>query len=84
MKISRSIVGIFSSTLTTNILFGKEYNVKLFQQVIHAAALEAVSYNVLYDKRIFKCCLLIEDLAQLPQGMNTLVGDRGVMLSGVR
>ncbi|CAF0789068.1 unnamed protein product [Adineta steineri] len=54
---------IFSSTLKNNILFGKEYNHKLFQRVIQATALDT-------------------DLEQLSQGVNTLVGDQGVMLSG--
>ncbi|CAF4098406.1 unnamed protein product [Adineta steineri] len=54
---------IFSSTLKNNILFGKEYNHKLFQRVIQATALDT-------------------DLDQLSQGVNTLVGDQGVMLSG--
>ena len=35
-------LGIFSSTLKKNILFGKEYDPTLFRKVIHAAALEAV------------------------------------------
>ncbi|CAF0930502.1 unnamed protein product [Adineta steineri] len=54
---------IFSSTIKNNILFGKEYNHKLFQRVIEATALDI-------------------DLEQLSQGVNTLVGDQGVMLSG--
>ncbi|CAF4026024.1 unnamed protein product [Adineta steineri] len=54
---------IFSSTIKNNILFGKEYNHKLFQRVIEATALDI-------------------DLDQLSQGVNTLVGDQGVMLSG--
>ncbi|CAF4258245.1 unnamed protein product, partial [Adineta steineri] len=52
-----------SSTIKNNILFGKEYNHKLFQRVIEATALDI-------------------DLDQLSQGVNTLVGDQGVMLSG--
>ncbi|CAF3363605.1 unnamed protein product [Rotaria sp. Silwood1] len=33
-------LGIFSSTIKDNVLFGKEYNSKLFQHVIHATALD--------------------------------------------
>ncbi|CAF3567650.1 unnamed protein product [Adineta steineri] len=54
---------IFSSTIKNNILFGKEYNHKLFQRVIYATALDT-------------------DFIQLSHGINTLVGDQGVMLSG--
>ncbi|CAF4354696.1 unnamed protein product [Rotaria socialis] len=32
---------IFSSTVKNNIIFGKEYNSKLFQRVVHATALDA-------------------------------------------
>ncbi len=35
-------LGIFSSTIKNNILFGEDYDHKLFQRVIHAAALEEV------------------------------------------
>ncbi len=36
------VVGIFSSSVKKNILFGKEYDHQLFRRVIRAAALEAV------------------------------------------
>ena len=42
MELSQFDLGIFSSTIKNNILFGKDYNHKLFQRVIHAAALEEV------------------------------------------
>jgi ABC-type multidrug transport system fused ATPase/permease subunit len=35
-------LGIFSSTVKKNILFGKEYDRKLFQRVMHATALDSV------------------------------------------
>jgi hypothetical protein len=35
-------IRIFSSTIKENILFGKEYNHKLFQRVIHTIALDMV------------------------------------------
>ena len=41
-KDSDFCIGIFSSTLKKNILFGKEHDPTLFRKVIHAAALEAV------------------------------------------
>jgi ABC-type transport system involved in cytochrome bd biosynthesis fused ATPase/permease subunit len=63
-KYNHTGLGIFSSSIKNNILFGEEYDHKLFQRVIHAAALE-------------------EDFAQWPHGVKTLVGDQGVMLSGV-
>ncbi|CAM4841394.1 unnamed protein product [Rotaria magnacalcarata] len=42
---------IFSSTVKNNILFGKEYNSKLFQRVVRATALDAVSRNFLRNDR---------------------------------
>ncbi len=36
------LLGIFSSTIKDNILFGKEYNHKLFERVVHATALDTV------------------------------------------
>jgi hypothetical protein len=36
------VVGIFSSTVKNNVLFGKEYNQKLFQRVINVTALDIV------------------------------------------
>ncbi len=42
-----SPIGIFSSTVKKNILFGEEYDSQLFRRVVHAAALEAVcSYQI--------------------------------------
>jgi ABC-type multidrug transport system fused ATPase/permease subunit len=42
MKLYYTELGIFSSTIKNNILFGKDYDDKLFQRVIHASALEDV------------------------------------------
>jgi len=39
------MIGIFSSTVKNNILFGKDYDAQLFRRVIRAAALEAVCSN---------------------------------------
>ncbi len=36
------VLGIFSSSIKSNILFGKEYNHKLFQRVIDVTALDTV------------------------------------------
>lgn len=54
---------IFSATLRDNILFGKEYNEKKFEEVL-------------------RVCALVEDIKLLPEGDETLVGERGVCLSG--
>ncbi|CAF3694293.1 unnamed protein product [Adineta steineri] len=54
---------IFSSSIKNNILFGKDYDHKLFQRVIHASALQT-------------------DIEQWSHGIETLVGDQGLMLSG--
>ncbi|CAF3984050.1 unnamed protein product, partial [Rotaria magnacalcarata] len=54
---------IFSSSIKNNILFGNEYDPKLFQRVISVTALDS-------------------DLNDLSHGINTLVGDQGIMLSG--
>jgi ABC-type phosphate transport system ATPase subunit len=37
-----SILGIFSASIKANITFGREYDAKLFQRVIHVTALETV------------------------------------------
>jgi len=54
---------IFPGNIRQNILFAREYNESLYQEVIGVCALE-------------------EDLRQLPYGDMTLVGERGVSLSG--
>ncbi|CAF3840294.1 unnamed protein product, partial [Rotaria sp. Silwood1] len=54
---------IFSSSIKNNILFGKEYDQKLFQRIINVTALDT-------------------DVMQWSHGINTLVGDQGIMLSG--
>jgi hypothetical protein len=41
-SIIRFFLGIFSSSIKENILFGKEYNQKLFQRVTKATALDTV------------------------------------------
>ncbi len=45
------VLGIFSSSIKENILFGKEYHHKLFQRVINATALETVGYSK-YSRQI--------------------------------
>ena len=67
--------------MKNNILFGKEYDVQLFRRVIHAAALEAV--RSLISIELLKNEISRKDLVQLSNGVNTFVGDHGVMLSGV-
>ena len=42
-----NVEGIYSSTIKTNILFGLEYNHKLFQRVVYATALDTVSSFIL-------------------------------------
>lgn len=59
------LLGIFSSSIKQNILFGADFNSDLFVNVLRVTALD-------------------EDLLHFPDGVNTLVGDHGVMLSGVR
>jgi ATP-binding cassette, subfamily C (CFTR/MRP), member 1 len=54
---------IQNSTLRENILFGKPYIKKLYDQVLHA-------------------CALVPDLAILPGGDQTEIGEKGINLSG--
>jgi hypothetical protein len=56
MKLYYTELGIFSSTIKNNILFGKDYDKKLFQGVIHASALEAVCQIIIFTN----ICLLYE------------------------
>lgn len=77
--------GIFSSTIKNNIIFGQEYDHKLFQRVAQAAALETVSPSKSYTYYLMIIFVFpSQDFLQLPHGANTMVGDQGVMLSGVR
>ncbi|XP_073425679.1 ATP-binding cassette sub-family C member 4-like [Dendrobates tinctorius] len=54
---------VFSGTVRSNILFGKEYNQEKYERVLRA-------------------CALKKDLLQLEDGDMTMIGDRGVTLSG--
>lgn len=49
-------LGIFSSTIKNNILFGKEYDQKLFQRVIQASALDTVCQ--MNDELLTSLCIL--------------------------
>ena len=40
--------GIFSSSIKSNILFGKEYNHRLFQRVVEATALDSVRSSLCF------------------------------------
>ncbi|KAG9492165.1 ATP-binding cassette sub-family C member 4 [Eleutherodactylus coqui] len=54
---------VFSGTVRSNILFGKEYNQEKYE-------------------RVLRVCALKKDLMQLDDGDMTMIGDRGVTLSG--
>ncbi|XP_075708502.1 ATP-binding cassette sub-family C member 4 isoform X1 [Rhinoderma darwinii] len=54
---------VFSGTVRSNILFGKEYNQEKYE-------------------RVLRVCALKKDLLQLEDGDVTMIGDRGVTLSG--
>ncbi|CAF0703150.1 unnamed protein product [Brachionus calyciflorus] len=54
---------IFTASLKQNIVFGKPYDKKKFDQII-------------------KVCCLDEDLKNLSNGENTLIGEKGINLSG--
>ncbi|XP_077153270.1 ATP-binding cassette sub-family C member 4 isoform X1 [Ranitomeya variabilis] len=54
---------VFSGTVRSNILFGKEYNQEKYE-------------------RVLRVCALKKDLLQLEDGDMTMIGDRGVTLSG--
>ena len=49
-----------------------------------------VQENILFNRpldsarltEVIYCCALLQDVEQLPQGLDTLVGERGVQLSG--
>ena len=54
--------------------------------IFSATVLENILFNRELDKErldsVIKSCYLTKDLEQLPHGVNTLVGERGVQLSG--
>ncbi|XP_040281246.1 multidrug resistance-associated protein 4 [Bufo bufo] len=54
---------VFSGTVRSNILFGKEYNQEKYE-------------------RVLRVCALKKDMLQLEDGDMTMIGDRGVTLSG--
>ncbi|KAG9509318.1 Multidrug resistance-associated protein 4, partial [Fragariocoptes setiger] len=54
---------IFAGSVEENVLFGKPYDKKRFDEVIRA-------------------CALHKDIELFPQGIDTLVGERGISLSG--
>ena len=54
---------LMTGTVRDNILFGKKFDQKL------------------YDETLSACCLL-DDLLQLPAGDQTMIGERGINLSG--
>ncbi len=65
------LLGIFSSTIKNNVLFGKEYNHKLFQRVINVTALDTVGWSEYYIQtllchsllyRILFNCLMVQTL----------------------
>ena len=75
---------ILSVTLRENILFGLPYHPDWYNTVVEACALEKV---ILYFSfyQIAEICVnnvCAQDLEQLPNGDLTLVGERGVTLSG--
>lgn len=54
---------IFAGTVKDNILFGKQYNERRFNDVLSACELE-------YDAKM------------LPDGINTVIGEKGINVSG--
>lgn len=73
---------IFSGTLRDNILFGHPYNSAWYKRVIGACALDSVSGSTWTAFHIFSITTTLQDIEQLNDGDLTLVGERGVTLSG--
>ena len=64
---------LFSGTIAENIIYGLDINDKTDEEVIamlDEATKMAIAYDFIHDERLF------------PDGYDTLVGERGVKLSG--
>lgn len=46
------VIGIFSSTIKKNILFGKDFDANLFRRVVHATELDAVRVHDIFFRII--------------------------------
>ena len=75
-------------TIRDNIIFGLSYDSDWYNKVIEACSLDEVTTttgvlldNVMLTKTLF-CHPHTQDFRQLPYGDQTLVGERGVTLSG--
>ena len=73
---------IFSATLRENILFGKPYNQQRYNTVLEACALDKVQRLVVSKSGWATVHFFQQDCKQLVDGDLTLVGERGVTLSG--
>ena len=67
-------------TIRDNILFGMAYDSAWYNKVIEACSLDEVLQLKL--KRMVHYSLSVQDFKQLPYGDLTLVGEKGVTLSG--
>jgi ATP-binding cassette subfamily C (CFTR/MRP) protein 4 len=71
---------MFMGTIRDNILFGMAYDSAWYNKVIEACSLDEVIQLKL--KKMVYYSLSVQDFNQLPYGDLTLVGERGVTLSG--
>ena len=79
---------VFSSTLRQNIVFCKKFDSVRYARVLEATALDEVwtrpfsVSDALLIEAIFIQAVLVQDILDLPNGDLTMVGEKGVVLSG--
>lgn len=71
---------IFSGTIKENILFGKPFNNIWFDQVVECCSL--VKVKIIHFFEVQKMVITLKDIKEMPFGDETLIGERGVNLSG--
>jgi len=77
---------VFSATIRDNITFGVKFNRTNYNKVVQACALDKASihYSLCFPPHYMVLCFttLLQDIDKFENGDLTLVGDRGVTLSG--
>ena len=73
---------IFSGTLKENILFGRPFDNIWFDKVIECCSLVKVNGQLCYICLYLLIFNNLKDIDEMPFGDETLIGERGVNLSG--
>ena len=73
---------IFTASIKQNIIFGLEFNRQKFDQVVEVCSLKKVKSKTKFIKKKKLLDFFKKDLKLLAYGENTLVGEKGINLSG--